>query len=87
MYRFHIYEITLVVEERFKGTSPDTVRVVTEYDSCSYFGPFTPPDLGERHLLFFYQAATALPLRARDCTGSRSWARVPLAVREELRKQ
>ena len=86
LFRFYLYEVTLVVDKRFKGASPDTLRVVTEYDSCSYFGPFRAPDPGERHLLFFYQAVTAVPLRLWNCGGSSTWERVEPSVRGELLK-
>ena len=84
VYTLRIFEVTLVVEARFKGAPADTLRVITEYDSCTYFGPNSPPKLGERHLLFFYQPPAAEPLGAWDCGGSMAWAQLKPEMQAEL---
>ena len=86
IFRFYRYEMTLVVERRFKGTPGDTIHVVTEFDSCTYFGPYEPPDLGKQHFLVFYQDREAIPLRVRDCGGSAPWEVVEPSEREALMK-
>lgn len=86
LLRFHRYEIELVVERRFKGTPDDTIRVVTEFDSCTYFGPYEPPHLGEQHFLVFYQDPASAPLQASDCGGSTPWELVDPTEREALMK-
>ena len=80
-----IYEVTLVTGERLKGAPPDTLRVTTEYHSCSYFGPVSAPKVGERHLLFFYQSPAAVPLRQLDCAGSRPMEMIEPSILEALR--
>ena len=80
-----IYEVTLVTGERLKGVPPDTLRVETEYHSCSYFGPIAAPEVGERHLLFFYQPPTTVPLRLLDCAGSHPMEMVEPSLLQALR--
>ena len=86
IFRFYRYEVTLVVERRLKGTPGGTIHVVTEFDSCTYFGPYEPPDLGKQHFLVFYQDREAVPLRVRDCGGSAPWEVVEPSEREALMK-